>query len=156
MNVVALLVAGIIPMIVGFIYYHKKVVGSAWMSVTGMTEEKARQGNMIVIFGVSYLLSVMLASILSTIVIHQNGLASLFAEDSANELFKQVAEATKDKYRTFKHGALHGFITGVFLAFPILGTNALYEQKGWKYIFINVGYWVITLTLMGGLLCAWQ
>lgn len=83
MNLVALLVAGIIPMIVGFIYYHKKVVGSAWMSVTGMTEEKARQGNMIVIFGVSYLLSVMLASILSTIVIHQNGLASLFAEDSA-------------------------------------------------------------------------
>jgi hypothetical protein len=38
MNFIAILVAAIIPMIVGFIYYHKKVVGNAWMSVTGMRE----------------------------------------------------------------------------------------------------------------------
>jgi hypothetical protein len=59
-------------------------------------------------------------------------------------------------FRTFKHGALHGFFSGLFIALPILGTNALFEQKGWKYILINVGCWTITLALMGGLLYAWQ
>ena len=38
MNVIALFVAALIPMIVGFVYYHKSVAGSAWMSVTGMTD----------------------------------------------------------------------------------------------------------------------
>ena len=142
-------------MLVGFVYYHKKVAGNAWMSVTGMTEEKAREGNMAVIFGVSYLLSIMLAFMLSSIVIHQNGLFSLFAHDQGSELFKQVSEATKGKYRTFGHGTLHGVISGLFFALPVLGINALYEQRGWKYIIINVVYWCITLGIMGGLLCAW-
>ena len=58
-------------------------------------------------------------------------------------------------FRTFGHGALHGFFTGLFIVLPILGTNALFEQKGWKYVWINTGYWAITLMLMGGLICAW-
>lgn len=154
-NFIALLVAAIIPMIMGFIYYHKSVMGSAWMSVTGMTDEKAKESNMAVIFIVSYIFSVLLATALNGIVIHQFGLASLFFGDESNELLGKVMEVKGDAFRTFKHGALHGFVTGLFLVLPILGTNALFEQKGWKYIWINTGYWVITLTLMGGLICAW-
>ena len=45
---------------------------------------------------------------------------------------------------------------GLFLALPILGTNALFERKGFKYIAVNAGYWILTIALMGGLLCAWQ
>ena len=156
MNFIALLVAAIIPMIVGFVYYHKSVVGSAWMSVTGMTEEKAQQGNMPLIFGISFLFSLFLSFGLNGIVIHQAGLFSLFGGDTADELFKQVMAVKGDAFKTFQHGALHGFIAAVVIALPILGTNALFEQKGWKYIWINVGYWAVTLTLMGGLLCAWK
>lgn len=155
-NFIALLAAGLVPIIVGFIYYHKKVVGNAWMNVTGMTEEKAREGNMAIIFSVSYILSIMLAFALNSLVIHQNGLFSLFGGDESNELYKQVFDLTKDNFRTFGHGALHGFITSVFVGLPILGTNALFEQKGWKYIWINVGYWAITITIMGGIICAWR
>jgi hypothetical protein len=155
-NFLAILVAAIVPMIVGFVYYHKNVVGTAWMSVTGMTEDKAREGNMAVIFIVSYILSIMLAFALNSMVIHQNGLLSVFGGDASNELYKQAFEATKDSFRTFKHGALHGFIAAVFIGLPILGTNALFEQKGWKYIWINAGYWAITITIMGGIICAWR
>ena len=42
-----------------------------------------------------------------------------------------------DAFRTFKHGALHGTIAGIFIALPIIGTNALFERKSAKYIFIN-------------------
>jgi hypothetical protein len=58
-------------------------------------------------------------------------------------------------FRTFKHGAFHGFFGSMIFALPILGTNAMFEQKGWKYILVNMGYWAITLTVMGGVVCAW-
>jgi hypothetical protein len=37
-------------------------------------------------------------------------------------------------FRTFKHGLLHGFYgCFFFLALPIIGTNALFEKRSWKY-----------------------
>jgi hypothetical protein len=42
---------------------------------------------------------------------------------------------------------------GLFFALPVMGTNALFERKGFKYIAINVGYWTVTLALMGGVIC---
>jgi hypothetical protein len=59
-------------------------------------------------------------------------------------------------YRTFKHGALHGFMTGLFLALPMVGTNALYERRSYKYTLIVGGYWCISFMIMGGIICAWQ
>ena len=45
MNFVAIIVAALIPMIIGFIWYHPKVFGNTWMQVAGMTEEKVKTGN---------------------------------------------------------------------------------------------------------------
>jgi Protein of unknown function (DUF1761) len=44
----------------------------------------------------------------------------------------------------------------VFLVLPLIGTNALFERKSWKYIFINAGHWTVSLMLMGGIISAWQ
>ena len=59
-------------------------------------------------------------------------------------------------HRSFGHGALHGAIAGIFLVLPLLGINALFERKGFKYILINVGYWTLTLAIMGAIVCGWQ
>ena len=59
-----------------------------------------------------------------------------------------------NNFRTFSHGALHGIILAIGIGLPVFGTNALFERRGGKYIFIHLGYWIITLALMGGLLCA--
>jgi hypothetical protein len=59
-------------------------------------------------------------------------------------------------HRSFGHGALHGAIGAIFFVLPVLGINALFERKGWKYILINVGYWVVTLTIMGAIICGWK
>jgi hypothetical protein len=67
--------------------------------------------------------------------------------------YDAFAEATKDSFRTFKHGMLHGIITSIFLVLPIIGINALFERRGAKYIFIHVGFWAICFALMGGILC---
>ena len=55
-NFLAVLVAALVPMVLGFIWYNPKVMGTAWMKETGLTDEKMKGGNMAVIFGVSFLL----------------------------------------------------------------------------------------------------
>ena len=60
-----------------------------------------------------------------------------------------------ENFRTFKHGALHGTIAGIFFALPVFGIIALFERRSWKYVLIHLGFWVITLALMGGVLCQW-
>ena len=58
-------------------------------------------------------------------------------------------------FRTYKHGALHGILAGIFVALPIIGTNALFERKRAKYILINSGYWIVTMGIMGAIICGW-
>ena len=71
-------------------------------------------------------------------------------------LYASIMDHLGNSYRTFKHGALHGFISGVMLAIPIVGVHALFEMRGWKYILICAGYWIISMCLMAGINCAWS
>ncbi len=157
MNFLAILGAALIPTVVGFIYYNPKFgLGKAWMNASGVTEDMTKKGNMAVILGVSLLLSAMLSFVLSTLVIHQMHIYSLFDgfTDAASQAEMEGLLATYgDRFRSFGHGALHGAIAGLFIVLPVLGTNALFERKGFKYIAVNVGYWIITLALMGGVIC---
>ncbi len=164
MNFVVILLSALVPMVMGFIWYHPKTLGTAWMQAAGVTEEKMKGANMGIIFGLSFLFSVMLAMAVNGLVIHQNHMYSILLNepgfgDPESDLGKYITafmEQYGNNFRTFKHGALHGFLGGLFFAFPILATNAMFERKGWKYIWINTGYWTITLTLMGGILCAYN
>jgi len=55
---------GLIPMVVGFLYYNPKTFESAWMKSTGLTREDVDGGNMLMIMGISYLLSCLLSLML--------------------------------------------------------------------------------------------
>ncbi len=158
MNFLAILVAAVSALVVGFIWYNPKVFGNAWMKSSGMTEEQIKGGNMAKIFGLALLFAFMLAFMLQPIVIHQYGAISLVGGDPTNALPSYAAFMAdySDVFRSFKHGALHGFISGLFIALPIIGTNALFERKSAKYIFINSGYWIVTLTIMGAIICGWK
>jgi len=57
-------------------------------------------------------------------------------------------------HRTFTHGMVHGGMGTIFIAFPIIAINGLFERRSWKYILIHTGYWLISLVLMGGVICA--
>ena len=153
MNIYVLILAALIPMVVGFIWYNPKVFGNAWMQASGMTDEKVKSGNMLLIMGISLVLSFFLAFGLSGIVIHQSGVFSIFEGDVMHQDYIDFMAKYGDSYRTFKHGVFHGVIAGLALALPILGTNAMFERKGFKYIAVNCGYWIVTMALMGGVIC---
>jgi len=133
MEYVQLAVAAIVPMITGFLWYGPMLFQNAWMKSINMTEEKIKEGNMGLTFGLSYVMSFILAFFVAYIVRHDPASLS-----------------------NFVHGLLHGAMLGVVVAMPVLVTNSLFEQKSKTNILINVGYWIITIALMGGLLGAWQ
>ncbi len=164
-NFLAVLVAALVPLIMGFIWYNPKVLGNAWMQAAGVTEEKMKGANMAVIFGISFVLSFLLAFFTQSLVIHQFHIAGAFFDyqeqikdvnTSEGALFKQVMDLVGTSHRTFKHGAFHGVLSGLFVITPILATNAMFERKGFKYIAINAGYWIICLAIMGGIVSAWM
>tara|TARA_R110000868_G_scaffold173829_2_gene410219 strand:+ start:6824 stop:7303 length:480 start_codon:yes stop_codon:yes gene_type:complete len=157
MNFLAILVAAISALVVGFIWYNPKVFGNAWMKAAGMTEEQIKGGNMAKIFVLAFIFAVLLSMSLMPIVIHQMGAYSLVqGELGILPSYGAFMADYGDAFRTFKHGAFHGAFAGIFIALPIIGTNALFERKGAKYIFINSGYWIVTLSVMGAIICGWR
>lgn len=156
-----LLVAALIPLLIGFVWYHPKTFGNFWMRVSGVTEEKLKTGNMAVIFILTYVLGFLMAAIMMSMVIHQTHLFSIFADtpsidDPNSEIGKYFADLMAKygtNFRTFKHGAFHGVLTGVLFVTPIIAINAMFERRGFKYIMVHVGYWIVTLALMGGTIC---
>ncbi|WP_418262148.1 DUF1761 domain-containing protein [Flavobacterium faecale] len=156
-NFIALVVAAASTLVIGFIWYNPKVFGTIWMQESGMTEEKMKGANMPLIFILSVFYAFLIAMVLQMLTIHQWGAVSMVGGDPA--IAKPSYEAFMadygTTYRTFKHGVFHGTITGIFMALPIVGTNALYERKSWKYTLVTAGYWIVSFMLMGGIICAW-
>lgn len=164
MNFPAILVAALLPLVIGSVWYNPKVLGNAWMKEAGMTEDSIKGANMLAIFGLTFVFSLFIALIMNSLVIHQGHIYSALAnqagfDDPNSEVGLFLADFMEkygSNFRTFKHGAFHGTVAGIMLALPVLGINALYERKGFRYIALNAAYWVICFALMGGVISAWE
>ena len=157
-NPIALLLAAVSALVVGFVWYNPKVFGTIWMNEAGLTEESMKGANMAKIFVLAFIFAFLLAMTMMQMSIHQTGALSLIGGDASKALPSYTAFMADygNNFRTYKHGALHGVLAGVFVALPILGTNALFERKSAKYILINAGYWIVTLGVMGAIICGWK
>ena len=161
MNFPIIIIAAVIPMLIGMLWYSNTLFGKAWMKAAEVTEEKLRAGNMLVTFGTTFIFCIFASMVLQYMVIHQYSVASILAnEPGINDPNSVISLYLKDfmdnygnNFRTFKHGALHGFMAGLFFATPVIGMSSLFEQRGFKYLFIHAVFWVVSLTLMGGFIC---
>lgn len=163
LNFFLVFLTALIPLLTGFIWYNPRTFGNVWMKAAGVTPEQGKKMNMAVVFGLTYFFGLMLSMMLFSIVIHQSHIYSTLLN---TEGFGQEGSAVMnyieefmgkygDNYRTFKHGALHGTLAGIFLVTPVIATNALFEMKGFKYIAVNAGFWIVNLMIMGGIICAY-
>lgn len=159
-NFYVFFLAALIPMLVGAIWYNPKVLGTAWMKASGVTEEQARSGNMALIFGLSYLFSLFISFIVYSLVVHQAGIFSLLASEpgfaegtyEGKEIVDQFMAKFGDKHRSFGHGSFHGVFIGLFFAMPVIAILSLFERRSFRYIAIHTGYWVVAIALMGGVI----
>ncbi|MFL0352858.1 DUF1761 domain-containing protein [Xanthomarina sp. GH4-25] len=156
-NFLAILVAALVPLVMGFIWYHPKTFGNIWMRESGLTAESLKGGNMAVIFGLTFVFSFLIAFALQFLAIHQTGALGMVGGDPSQALPSYTAFMSDYgmAFRTFKHGALHGFLGSFLLLFPVIAINGLFERKSWKYIFVNSGFWMICAIIMGGIVCGW-
>ena len=155
-NPIAIPIAAIAALVIGALWYNPKIgFGNLWMRESGMTEEKMKSGKMAVIFGLSLVFAALLALLLMQFTNHQWGAFGMIGgePETAKASFEAFMADYGTAFRTFKHGALHGTIFGVLGALPIIGTIALFERKSAKYIFVNAGYWILTLAVMRAILC---
>ena len=157
-NFLALLLAALSTLVVGFIWYHPKVFGTIWMKESGTSMEKMKGSNMMAIFAMSLLYAFFISFMLQMLVIHQFGALGMIGGDPSKALpsYTSFIADYGTAFRTFKHGALHGFMSGLFFALPVIGVGALYERRSWKYVLIAGGYWVISCMIMGGIICSMQ
>lgn len=153
-------ITALIPLLVGFVYYSPKLAGNAWMKENNFTKEDLEGGNMVKIFGFTFLSGIFISFIMGGIVIHQSGAFAMMMPEvlesgsAAMNDFNVLMGTYGGNFRTFGHGALHGSIIALLFVFPLLAINGLFEKRTWKYNLIHVGYWWITLALIGGVLCA--
>ena len=128
-NWLAVIVAGVSAFILGGVWYSPALFGKAWMTENDLTVEEVQKGNKAKIFGWSFILSMIMAVNLA-----------MFLADPAIDLAMSI---------------VYGLLTGlwIFCGIAIVG---LFEHKSARYIFINGGYMLVALALMGAIIGAWR
>jgi Protein of unknown function (DUF1761) len=128
-NHLSILVAALYQWILGALWYSL-FFAKPWMALTGHkagTRPKAAIVGMITSFIGGLVLSFALAHI-----VIWSGTANLYA------------------------GAFIGFVCWLgFIAMPLLA-ETIYEQRSFKLLAINAGYWLAAVVVSGGLLAYWR
>lgn len=157
LNFAVLFLVAFVPLILGMVYYNMSVMGKAWLESAGiqMPSEKPSMGQMMKIFVPVYFMSLLFAFVLLSLCVHQMGAFGMIGGNEATALpsFQAFMTDYSTAFRTFKHGAFHGGLYGFMLSLFFVGTPALFEMRGWKYIMIHTGFNTLCGLIMGGLIC---
>lgn len=131
-NYLAVLVAALSAFAIGSVWYSPLMFGKGWQKALGLSDEDIKDANMLVIFGTSFLLMVIMAF----------GLAILFNALSPNG-------------SDWLSGLKQGLFIGVFFIATSYGVNILYQRKTFKLWAIDSGYQVLLLGIMVLIIGAW-
>jgi hypothetical protein len=131
-NIWELLVAPIPTFIIGFFWYGKPLFGNIWQRMVQLSDEDVQKGNMLLIFGVSYLLNFIIAFFLSA-----------FIEISMMLGSNAVL------------GGIFASILCLGFVGTSLGINYLFARKPLKLYLVDVGYFAVSFFTMGFIIGAW-
>jgi hypothetical protein len=124
----AVVVAAIVNMIIGSIWYAPQGLGKTWMKLTG---HKMGQGSA----NAGYAISALGALVQAFILVH----------------FVRYAGAI-----TLVKGAEVGFWLWLAFVAIVMATNTVFEGRPWKLWALNAGYFLAALVINGALLAAWR
>lgn len=132
-NWLAVLVAGLASFMLGMLWYNAKVFGAAWQQATGVTDEQAKSGNMLLTFGSSLVLMLIMCF----------GLAFILSVHKSSDV-------------TWMTGLKYGAFIGVVFVSTSIGINQLYQMKPLKLFLIDAGYQLVYLMIAGVIIGAWR
>ena len=128
-NLIAVVAAAVSAFLIGGVWYSPILFYQTWLRETGLNEDSLRRRNMGLVFGGSFLLSLLIAFNLAA-----------FLAGPPNLVWGLTA------------GALAG-IGWVAMGF---GITYLFENRTLKLFLVNAGYHAVTFILMGGILGVWK
>ncbi len=158
-NFLVILATALIPLVIGYIWFSPSLFGGeSWSDVADLSETKRTKSVHPLKLLLSVLFNFFLAFGLYLLCVHPSGVFGMVGGDTT-ALTTGTAKAFLDEYAmdhvNFGHGALHGFFATLLFALPFYGYVMIFEYKSAKYLFVNLGYWLINFILMGGILCTW-
>jgi len=128
-NWLAVVAAALSAFLVGGIWYSKPLFANAWMTDSKLTEAEIKSSSVGKTFGFTAFFSLIMAV--------------------------NLAMFLADAKTTAAWGAEAGFLAGIW-TFCAIAIHSLFELRSWRHIFINGGYSVVSLTLMGFIIGVWR
>lgn len=135
-NYLAVIVAALISMAVGFLWYGP-LFGKIWMKENGWNPEKLKgmkPPNMTKQYSIQFVGALFMSYVLAS--------ALLFASSYLGT-------------SGISAGLMVGFWNWLGFIAPVTLVTVLYERKSWKLWFLNNSYYLVSLILMGILLALW-
>lgn len=124
-NYIAVLVAGLVPVILGMIWYNPKVFGGMWMRLANLSPEAMERGKKLMPFHA--LIGLVGALVMAYVLTHFGIAWGVFDWIGAIEL---------------------GFWVWLGFQVPVLLSPTLSEMKPWKLFFLNAAYQLVATVLV--------
>jgi surface polysaccharide O-acyltransferase-like enzyme len=132
-NYLAVLVAAILNMALGALWYSPAVFGKAWMELVGFKPEDAqkRMAGMQRAYSLTFVASFVMAYALARVLWYA-------------------------KVDSMGAGIMIGLLAWIGFVAATHGSNYLFEGKPFRLFTINAGYYLVALVIMGALLAVWR
>lgn len=140
-NLFAVLVAGIVPMVIGAFWYGP-IFGKRWMALMETTEEEIRAGfNPLKTYGVSFLLALVTAFILAQLVaqVAPQGVSSIGGSGGAAMVGVHV-----------------GLMALVAFVLPVAHQSVTFEKRKSGLAWLNIGFNGVALIGQAVLIAIWR
>jgi hypothetical protein len=125
----AVIVAALVNMVVGMVWYGRSLFGKEWVKLTGRKMEDMSGG------GSGYAIAAVGALLQAWILVH----------------FVRYAGST-----SFMDGLVTGFWIWLGFVAVVVAVHNTFEGRPWNLWKINAGYFLVVLLINGGLLAAWH
>jgi hypothetical protein len=129
-NHLAVVVCAVANLALGALWYSPILFYKGWSRETNLSEEQLAKSNPAKTYGLAFLFSLVMSY--------------------------NLAFFLGDANTTAAWGATAGFLAGFGWSMLIFAVIALFEQRSWKYIFINGGFITVYFTLIGFILGIWR
>jgi hypothetical protein len=127
LNIWAILVAGVINMVIGALWYSRPLFGNQWMAHLGIKEEELNPspGIYVVVFLLGLIIALLMA---------------LFLQGSSGAL----------------EGLAYGAVIGLGFVIPTILTHYIMERRKAGFMLIIAGHELVLFLAYGALLAGWQ
>ncbi len=136
-NYLAVLVAAVINMVLGFAWYSPSLFGNVWMRLSGRTMADLEAGKK------KMVPNMIIASVLAFVMAYVFAHVTVFAMDYT-QTFGVVG------------GLVSGFWNWLGFILPVSAGAALWDGKSWKLVALTSGYYLVLLLINGVILATWR